>query len=173
MAKKHSILKPSDRKRFEAWLDQKGADVLAPSNEWEVVRFKDGNGTHIVYRNKNDRLRFTGDSHAAWQSFCNGGSWSPAKRGKRNSSSTKKRHIVDLLIQRDGINCFYCHYALGDDITIEHIVPISHGGKDTIKNNALAHTDCNRLAGNLSVVEKIKLREQNLLEVLQVEGQSK
>lgn len=55
--------------------------------------------------------------------------------------------------------CFLCWEALGEDVTVEHLVPVSQGGTNHIGNKVLAHAECNQKMGHLSVMEKIRMRE--------------
>ena len=61
------------------------------------------------------------------------------------------------LISRDGEDCFFCARALGQDITVEHLVAIAHGGPNHISNLFLAHAACNNEAGHMSAPEKVAL----------------
>lgn len=68
--------------------------------------------------------------------------------------------IIDRLLARDGLCCWLCGTLLGDDITIEHLVPKLYGGPNHISNYVLAHSECNHYLGSLHVAEKIKEREK-------------
>jgi 5-methylcytosine-specific restriction endonuclease McrA len=49
---------------------------------------------------------------------------------------------------RDGHQCQYCRQRLSDhDLTLDHVVPRSHGGGTTWKNIVAACRDCNRQKG--------------------------
>jgi len=83
-----------------------------------------------------------------------------ATNNKNFIHSKTKRAIKAELIIRDGLSCFYCGQALGDDITIEHLKPTSKGGDKTSRSNlVLAHSRCNNIAGTYSLIDKIKLRD--------------
>ena len=72
-------------------------------------------------------------------------------------TSKRRRNIILLLLKRDGNKCFYCNKILSDtNITIEHLLSISHGGNNNINNLILCHSKCNISVGNLSVIEKFK-----------------
>ena len=47
------------------------------------------------------------------------------------------------------------------DVTFEHLLAKSLGGKNHIDNLALAHGVCNNKAGNLPVIDKLWIRENN------------
>ena len=62
--------------------------------------------------------------------------------------------LRNVLIRRDGNNCHYCHNPMSLTIrdrppedhtmTLEHVVPESLGGPDTVLNIVLACHKCNR-----------------------------
>ena len=141
-------------KAFKGRLVELGGELLAPTNEYEVMRFKTKYGVGVVYRGKR------------------GETWNPAAERAREHVNTrqpgklspvkvvgrrKNKATVDALIKRDGETCFFCGCDLGDSITVEHLVPIAHGGPNHISNLFLAHYDCNNRAGHLSAPEKVKL----------------
>lgn len=146
-------LKPA---RFEAFLTANGHEVLAPTNEYEVVRFRNAEGVGIVYRNKRDMLSFQGPAKAAVNAFKSGKQFrAPDKRAKRLP--------VDLraIVKRDGNGCFYCGEPLEvEEMTREHLLSITHGGSNHIANMVIACDPCNQEAGHLSVAEKVRLRDQ-------------
>ncbi len=83
------------------------------------------------------------------------------------------------LYEKQDKKCFYCHQLFFENgevlrnYTIDHMIPSSKGGKDTLDNICLCCADCNSLKGNLSAqdfvemlskVEKgeLKLNKKNL-----------
>ena len=145
---------------FKDWLTARGAEVLAPTNEWEVIRFRAGHAIAIVYRKATGQLTYDGVARAALNAFVSQGSWTAGVATKRKKPNAIRRGaVIDALIQRDGDCCFLCRKPLGEDITEEHLVPIATGGPHHIANKALAHKACNLRMGHLSVMEKIALRE--------------
>lgn len=60
---------------------------------------------------------------------------------------------LDELLLRDGPGCALCGLALGEDITLEHKVPLSRGGTHTRSNLALAHHLCNSQKGRMTLDE--------------------
>lgn len=65
---------------------------------------------------------------------------------RRHSMSTKtKRRNRQLLAQRDGNHCHWCHQPFGGDETptIDHVTPRSKGGRDALWNLVLACAPCN------------------------------
>jgi len=56
------------------------------------------------------------------------------------------------IYQRDHFTCQYCGRRLPrEDLTIDHIIPRSRGGKSTWENVVLACSSCNALKGNHSL----------------------
>lgn len=139
--------------KFKNWLEKKGAIVLPPTNQWEVVRFKTINGISVVYTNKHGNLTFTGESDKAYSAYQNNKAWKSVDR-KRSALKQKKAKIAT----RDGKKCFSCLKKLGfDDLTIEHLLSFSHGGSDNLNNLCLLCKPCNEEFGNLPIAKKIEL----------------
>lgn len=61
------------------------------------------------------------------------------------------RRIIALLI-RDGNLCCLCNkkfqLSSGMKPSLEHMIPLSKGGKDTLDNLKLSHSSCNNKRGN-------------------------
>ena len=51
-------------------------------------------------------------------------------------------HKRRLLIKRDGNLCRWCFQPLKGDMEIDHIVEVSDGGSNDLKNLRLMHHDC-------------------------------
>ena len=148
-------------KKFEKWLSERGATVLKPTSQWELVRFKCGNETSVIYTNKLGKLSFTGSSQVALDNFKVNGSWRAAKAATRRKKSISP--IVKTLLDRDGDLCFFCMSNLGGDVTVEHLLSITHGGSNHISNMVLSHRLCNQKAGHLSLMEKINFHVNSRL----------
>lgn len=144
---------------FKAWLSERGAEVLQPTSEWEVVRFRAAGATAVVYANKHGMLSVSGDAARALNCFASNGKWSAGVATERQRN--RRPVIVRALLERDGDRCFLCRKALADDMTVEHLVPVVHGGPNHISNMALAHSACNLRMGHMSLVEKIVQREKS------------
>ena len=135
-----------------------GAELFEPTNEYELVRFRCDDGVGILYTNKAKLFKPVGPCVVAWEAFNNGNPWRATPIDPRRRLSPLMRTVR----KRDGHCCFYCWLEVGvHDGTLEHLVSRTHGGPDHIANLFLAHQKCNQEAGNLSAVEKIKLREGN------------
>lgn len=67
----------------------------------------------------------------------------------RSYARTPYRNIVlsrKSIMKRDGHKCQYCGST--EDLTIDHIIPKSRGGKDTWDNLVTACNRCNNVKGN-------------------------
>ncbi len=146
--------------RLIEYLEKAGATILETTNEWEVVRFTTVRGTHVIYRNSKGKFSYSdpiaGNAH---DMFKKGRPWSAVPRQKRK----RQGYLQHAIRKRAGDGCFYCPHPFTEQrpATIEHILALSMGGSNNIANLALAHAECNLMAGNMPVMEKIRLREWN------------
>jgi hypothetical protein len=60
------------------------------------------------------------------------------------------------LYKRDNYTCVYCGLNKRDQLTIDHLIPVSKGGKDTWENWVTACRSCNSEKSNLDVEEWAK-----------------
>lgn len=141
---------------FKEWLVARGAEVLIPTSEWELVRFRANGITSIWYRDSKEVYTHTGEMGAALAAFTANEPWRGAEATKRVAKPSTE---IRTLIKRDGDACFLCGLPLGQDITTEHLVAITHGGPNHIANKVLAHEVCNHEMNHRSVMEKIRMRE--------------
>jgi hypothetical protein len=145
-------------KKFLARVQEAGGEVLAPTNPYEVMRFKTRHGVGVVYQTARGARTWNKEAKLVRDHFSDqkGGSLSPVSvRGRRKGAGT-----VNAILERDGGGCFFCRAPLNGDITVEHLVSIAHGGPNHISNLFLAHAECNQQAGHLSAPEKIAIRER-------------
>lgn len=62
----------------------------------------------------------------------------------------EKQEIFARLWDRDGNICYLCEKELDyKTVTLDHVVPLSKGGKDTMANYKLVHEFCNIQKGNM------------------------
>lgn len=166
-------------KRFKIWLEARGSEVRATSNPYEVARFTTPEGVGVVYRNAGNSISaWTGGADSAFIAFLDNAPWRAIPKPVRRGSNAN-RHRLATLLERDGNECFYCGGLMapkgeaanpGDEMTIEHLCSVTHGGPNSIANEALAHSRCNAEAGNLSVVQKVRLREAKRATTPNAEG---
>ena len=145
-------INPNRLPKFEKWLRKLGCEIIPCTNEHEALRFK-GNQVGVVYKTGSTSGAYT---NAAFNAFQNGNSWSGSpKTTKRMSRGTSDRRKKQL-ISRDGKYCFYCSKKMpNNDITKEHLVELSQGGKNSLGNMVLAHQKCNEDVKGMSVKEKL------------------
>lgn len=141
---------------FNAWLTARGAEVLTPTSEWEVTRYRAAGQTHVVYVNKRGFITMSDDVKKAVFAFLGNQSWSAGVATKRKPT---KEVEVRALLMRDGDECFLCGLPMADDCTVEHLVSLAHGGPNHLANKALTHRRCNERLGHLPLMQKIQLRE--------------
>ena len=80
------------------------------------------------------------------------GGWRVVESGLWEFSADRKtiaQHLRDRVIERDGLVCGLC----GDDVEegdmhIDHVRPVSKGGKNELGNLQVAHARCNLRKGN-------------------------
>ena len=152
--------KPDEIESFKKWLVERGAELLLPTNPYELVRFRAGGRAGIIYERQNGARTLTGEALGAWADFkSRDGSWKPERRVKRKS---KTAIMVKTLIARDGNVCFYCGDPFTDETppTREHLVAVIHDGPNHISNSFLSCQTCNTEAGHLSAPEKIRMRDR-------------
>ena len=152
--------KKTERIPLEEFLEHGGATLLPVTNPWEVVRFKTQRGTHVVYTNKQGNKTYS-DPHAteAYHAWIDRKPWIAKEKVARRS----QRYLIVAIKKRDGDGCFFCDEPFTEENpeTIEHLLAITSGGSNGIANLALAHEQCNMDAGNISIMEKISMREKN------------
>lgn len=75
-----------------------------------------------------------------------------AKAREMRASSWWKQQIGKGL-------CYHCEQKFSrDELTMDHLIPLSRGGRSTKKNIVVACKQCNSLKKNLTVAE-LRLRE--------------
>lgn len=145
-------------KKFQEYLLAAGADVLPVTNCWEVARFRTSTATSVVYQNAKGRVTYSdAQAHEAFSAYSEKRQWSAIEKVER----VRRKTVEELLIERDGENCFFCNclFDTGTRPTLEHLLSIKHGGCNHLSNLVLACKPCNEAAGSLPIIEKVKLRE--------------
>lgn len=143
---------------FKAWLAARGAEVLEPTNPYELLRFRTSRGVSVLYTKATGEQTPTGECALALKAYQKGGAWDAGVKSSRVKLSPR----VKSLIARDGSCCFLCLQPMAeDDISIDHLVPVAHGGPNHMSNLVLMHPQCNHSVGHQPPIKKILLREQN------------
>jgi hypothetical protein len=142
---------------FKKWLAKNGAEMLLPTNPYEVARFIAHGGTHIVYTNSKGRISANGFALEALTAFEKGKQLDMGFAKTARTSNAKRKAV---LLKRDGRDCFYCGLPMDDeDITVEHLIALVNGGNNRLENLALAHSECNSKVDNFPLTTKIKMRD--------------
>lgn len=145
---------------FKEWLTARGAIIKPPTNPYEVLRVDTAEGLFVVYQDKKGRQTWPDGIDSIRSAYLEGRDipLSPDQK-----SRVRLRHEIETLAERDGLECWFCEYPFlspdSVEVTIEHLVPIAHGGPNHKSNLVLACKPCNSEAGSLSVAEKVLLRE--------------
>ena len=148
---------------FKEFLNAAGAEIFSSSNAYELLRFRANGHMCHVYRNRIGVLKFVGPVRLAWHAFVRQKAYRAAKRHGRVRNNDRAM-MLDALVERDGLPCFYCGKSVAADgaETLEHLLRQKSGGPHHIDNCARAHRRCNERAGHLSLFEKIRLRDRTL-----------
>jgi len=59
----------------------------------------------------------------------------------------EKEKLIERLLEQQNHRCFICEEPLDPnihEIDIDHVIPLSQGGKDNENNLAITHRSCNR-----------------------------
>jgi hypothetical protein len=160
-----------DIKRFQAWLEKCGAEVLAPTTEFELMRVRTVEGTMVVHTNKRGAQKWPARLVDLWRQFQAGRMTPKLSPSPATPLSGNRKGRLVTLINRDGNKCWYCNRetlepgspaAVAEpsrEATVEEICPRQHGGPNHVANQVVACGACNRQAGNLPVAAKVRLRE--------------
>jgi 5-methylcytosine-specific restriction protein A len=82
-------------------------------------------------------------------------------RERLKAKDLKKSRWWQNLIQKT--QCYYCHIAISrEQVTMDHVVPISRGGRSTAGNLVPACKSCNENKRSLTPVEWDEYLRQNL-----------
>jgi len=140
--------------KFKSFLKSSGAEILEPTNPYEVVRFRTKNGVSVVYTGKRG-YSFTGEAKEALDAMEKKNVWTIISSGLK-----EKREKLKLLIERDGLECFFCTKETTEDSrTIEHLLSVSSGGNNNMANLVLACKDCNIAVGDMPIIDKIRYKD--------------
>lgn len=116
--------KPKTIADFAVRITAAGGEILGATNPYELLRFRTSLGVGVIYTGKRGE-KWNAEAIAVRDHLDAGKcSLAPVQiRGRRTGKDT-----VNALLKRDGESCFFCGVALDSDITVEHLVPVSHGG---------------------------------------------
>lgn len=143
-------------KDFDVYLDWIGAESLPKTNPYEEARFIANEIVCVIYRGKKGVSFSSDEARKVLEAF-------HKKQKITVSGNRRKRFDVEVkrkLFERDGIKCFYTDIELTEETaTIEHLIPISKGGKNNLDNLVLCTQESNQSMGDKPLIEKIKHRD--------------
>ena len=142
------------------YLEAIGANQIETSKStYEVARFIVDDETCVIYSGKKGLSGNNKHSKNIIEAFY-------AKRMINIQSEkriTLKQKFYQKLLERDGDRCFYSGKKMDvDSSSIEHLIPLSKGGKNNLDNLVLCLKEENEKMANLPLVEKIKYKIKNL-----------
>ena len=149
---------PKEYQDFDYYLDVVGAEKHPLTNPYEMHRFVANEIICVIYRSKKGSPSFSNnEARKVWDAFVN--------KQRINVTGTRRKtfnkSIKEKLFNRDGTKCFYTHKELTmETATIEHLIPLSKGGKNNIDNFVLCTQEANQLMADKPLIEKIKYREK-------------
>lgn len=154
---------------FASWLAANGCEVGMPTNMYEVIRYRafwknsSKAVVHIVYAKETGLLNYTGGSAEHYAGFAAGKELNTRNRAKlkgKTKATVKDRRRFKAS-ERQGDHCWYCgEFMPEDDRTLEHLLAQSKGGGNDPANLVLAHEACNTLAADMSIADKVAMRER-------------
>lgn len=152
-------MKLTDIDKFIYYLELEGVEVLPNTDRNTIVTFTVNNVVHKILERPDRTIYF--DSKESAQIFTAFKNNKHLK--KKNAKRDRTVKLRQQLLKRDGNKCFYTGKEMKpEDITLEHLVPLSKGGKNNLHNLVLCCKEENIKMGNKMLVEKILYREQNL-----------
>jgi 5-methylcytosine-specific restriction endonuclease McrA len=141
---------------FQAYLDLIGVDKLETTSQWEYSRFVANDIVCVVYENKKGRISFSNETSQKIYEAYEEGRRINVQSVKRKSLSQK---FKEKIFERDGNKCFYSGEVMTlEDATIEHLIPLSKGGKNNIDNLVLCLKEENIKMGDKPLIDKINYK---------------
>ena len=147
-------------KDINTYLDYLCVDFIQTTNDsYEIARFVVNDEICVIYEGKKGLY---GSNHIANKII---GRFKSKKL--INIQETKRKSLkgkfYQKLTERDGNKCFYTNRELTEEnSSIEHLIPLSRGGKNNLENLVLCLKSENEKMANLSLIEKINYKISNL-----------
>jgi len=82
--------------------------------------------------------------------------WHGVKIGDKQEHKIRKMCRSVLCIRQQN-KCALCGYSMNNDITFEHIIPVSNGGRTSLFNGKALHKTCNNYIGVLPIERKTNM----------------
>lgn len=82
--------------------------------------------------------------------------------------ATKNRKRAEQIVERDGSDCWLCGEPMDFKAeansdgawSVEHLLSKDTEGRDRLENLVLCHPPCNKRLRNLTLTEKVQLRDE-------------
>ncbi len=145
---------------FDKYLDEIGADKIQTTSCWELARFRANGEICVVYQGKKGFSYSNPLAEKVYDAYL---------EGRLINIQAEKREPLGnkfkiKIYERDGNKCFYTGKEMTmEEATIEHLIPLSKGGKNNLDNLVLCLEEENHKMGNKPLVEKIKYKIENLV----------
>lgn len=140
--------------------------VLLLNNSYEPITFiSERRAWKLIYR---DRVNII-DSWKDYYIILNGKKiWNSSILQLKDYQHIPSHHLFyskEAVIRRDNFTCQYCSMPLSrSEITIDHVLPKSKGGKNSFFNCVVACCYCNNIKGSSTLEEcGLKLKRQPTL----------
>lgn len=155
-------MKKKTFKTIDDYVSVIGADIIENSNNpYEVIRFIANSDTCVIYEGKKGLKGNNDLANKIIDGFYN----NELIKLDKEKREPLKRKFYNKIIERDGNLCFYTNKELSlENASIEHLIPLSKGGKNNLDNLVLCLKEENLKMGDTSLVEKIKYKISNLVD---------
>jgi 5-methylcytosine-specific restriction endonuclease McrA len=148
------------RTKNNAWAARNREARNAKFREWNAKNADAKRASNAIYRSKNKDLI----NSRRKEKRASDPSIERNKSAKRRSAKgILPKNIVETLMIKQSYKCACCNKLLNGIYHLDHIVPISRGGTNTIDNVHLLLPKCNLEKYTLTFKEFLKKRRQNCL----------
>lgn len=108
---------------------------------WRAENKDRARSSEMAWKSKNkDKVRSMGVAH------------NNRRRALKKDLFVEDVDVLEIAKAQCGI-CYLCSTAMGSDITLDHIVPLTKGGPHSESNSAACHKSCNSSKGNRSILQ--------------------
>lgn len=158
---------------FVEFVKRKGVSFASTNHPSHVMRLewyeKESDGKKKVVamitesKKKNETI-FNGQSRHLWQEFILLEQAKDKALELEKSGKTLGKNLKKIYEKNKG-TCFYCLKPVAlKDASTEHLIAVSRGGSNASDNLTLAHKQCNQEQANAPLMDKLKVREKNLIQ---------
>ena len=148
-------------KNIKDYLDKIGANLVENSNNsYEVARFVVNDEICVIYQDK--KGAFSGNNAIANKVITSFHEKKLINIQEEKRKPNLKSKFYKKLLERDGNLCFYsCKELTEENSSIEHLIPLSKGGKNNLDNLVLCLKEENQKMANSTLISKIKYKINN------------